>query len=160
MSGATTRPKPDDFWTTYVEIGMTGCQEYYHAHRLTVRAWCVEEGLEAIRAARSAYVAEQKAKALAKRRKPRPSVPRIDPCPPDPCDLRAACQYLREKRGGSWCVGLRDDGNYFVGTNNLVGSEVVAMALDRGLDEWYIEADMMKNMREHEGVDQWVLGNV
>lgn len=159
MTLTTTRPRPDDFVTTYIEIGMDGCQEYYRAHRVTVRAWCVEVGLEEIRAARADYVAQERAK-RAQAKRPKVRKVRVDPCPPDPYDLRAACAYLRENRNGGWRVGLRDDGNYFVGTKELVGSEVVAMALVKGMDEWYVERDAMKNMREHEGVDEWVLGNV
>jgi hypothetical protein len=75
----------------------------------------------------------------------------------DADELSAACQYLRDRQGGSWRVGLRDDGCYFVGTATLVGSEVIERAKSKGMDEWYVEADMFKRLALSEGNDEWVL---
>jgi hypothetical protein len=33
----------------------------------------------------------------------------------------------------------------------------LTMARDRGMDDWYVEADMMRRMALHEGNDEWVI---
>ena len=144
------RAKPTDFRSTYIEVGKPGCEAHYRAHWKTVDRWVEEEGKAELRAARKAYV-----KAGLKT-KPKPVAIETGP-EVDPEDLHAACQYLRERTNGGWTVGRRDDGRYFVGAASLTGAEVLERALAKGMDSWYVEADMMKRLALSDGVDQWVI---
>lgn len=145
------RAKPTDFRSTYIEVGKPGCEAHYRAHWKTVDRWVEEEGKAELRAARKAYV-----KAGLKAKPPPPKAVVIGDAVDDD-DLHAACQYLRERANGGWRVGKRDDGRYFVGTASLTGAEVMERALAKGMDSWYVEADMMKRLALSEGVDQWVI---
>lgn len=152
MTGFKMRPKPDDFRARYVELGKVGVGEYFGAHWKTVDRWVEEEGKDGLRAERAEWVAEQRP------RKPARVDAPVDlgrPCDPD--DLAAACQYLRERQGGGWRVGLRDDNRYFVGGRTMRACDVLDMALARGMDEFYVERDMFKRIDLHLGVDEWVL---
>lgn len=149
-----SRERPSDFWSTYVELGRDATCEYYRCHKTLVTEWVVQ--CPGIKEARTAYLAERKAKAKRKPAMPRPVT--IDPYDRD--DLHAACAWFREPRNGGWVCGQREDGLAYRGSRIMQPAEMIALALDKGMDEWYVEADMMKRIAQHEGVDEWVLGNV
>jgi hypothetical protein len=151
--GGVLRPRPSDFWTTYVEVGRVGCIEHYRTHRTVVERWADEVGKVELRKARADYVAEQKQRAKPQERE----VCHVAAQDFDPDECSAACQYLRENRNGGWRVGAREDGRYFVGTAVMGGAEVIERAKSKGMDEWYVEADMFKRLDMHVGVDEWVL---
>lgn len=152
MTGFKLRPKPDDFRATYIRLGKPAVIEHYRAHWKTIKRWVEEEGKDELRKARAEYVAAQRTVRVLPG-----TAPRVDAVKVDPDDVSAACQYLRENRNGGWRVGLRDDGSYFVGTRNLVGSEVVSLAIAKGMDEWYVENDIRKRIALGDGIDEWVL---
>lgn len=152
--GGALRERPSDFWTTYVEVGRVGCIEHYRTHRTVVERWASEVGTAELRKARADYVSERKRQDAMPKRLAQP-VACGDEVDAD--ELSAACAYLRENRNGGWRVGLRDDGRYFVGTRCCTGAEVIERAKAKGMDEWYVEADMFKRLAMHEGVDEWVI---
>ena len=153
MSGSALRPRPDDFWSTYVDIGKPGCEAYYRAHWKTVDRWVDEVGKAELRAARADEVRrrreEKKQKAAIGRRDPV-----VDDSPPDPDDLKAACHYLR---GPTTYVGVNERGEYFVNSKIMLPSEIVAMALAQGMDEWYVECDIYSRIASEEGIDFWLI---
>lgn len=153
--GGSLRQRPSDFWTTYVEVGRVGCIEHYRTHRTVVERWASEVGTAEIRKARADYVSECKQRGRSAFVNVSGDGDRGPDFDPDECS--AACAYLRENRNGGWRVGLRDDGRYFVGTRCCTGSEVIERARAKGMDEWYVEADMFKRMAMHEGIDEWVI---
>lgn len=155
MSSGVVRPRPSDFWSVYVDVGKPGCEAHYRAHWKTVDRWVEEVGKNKLRAARAEKVAERRAKRnAAKVEAPKPLT---DPCPPDPDDLMAAVRYLQSNANGGWRVGIAEDGRYFVGRNIVFGSEVVERALAKGMDEWYVERDMMNRLSLEAGTDEFVL---
>ena len=151
MSSGVLRPRPDDFWTTYVDIGKPGCEAYYRAHGKTVDRWVAEVGKVELRAARADEVARRRA---ARRKPVEPPSPRVDTVKVDHNDFQAACQYLRNK---TTFVGINERGEYFVNERIMLPSEILTMALAQGMDEWYIEADMFKRFDIEHGTDEWVL---
>lgn len=146
-----SRERPSDFWTTYVEIGRDATCEYYRCHKTLVMQWVRE--CPGIKEARAEYLASLKPK-----RKPKPKPVRIEDHDSD--DLHAACAWFREPRNGGWVCGVRPDGLAYRGSRVMQPVEFIALALAKGMDEWYVEADIMKRLAQHEGVDEWVLGNV
>lgn len=54
------RPVPSDFVETYVLIGWDGLDEFYNTNWRVIRRWVALSGQEKLRAARAAYVAEQR----------------------------------------------------------------------------------------------------
>lgn len=153
--GGVLRPRPSDFWTTYVEVGRVGCIEHYRTHRTVVERWADEVGKVELRKARADYVAECKERARGTG--PKLAAPLPDALGIDTDELAAACQFLRENKNGGWRVGCRDDGFYFVGSRICQPGEVIERAKAKGMDEWYVEADMFKRLDMHVGVDEWVL---
>ena len=151
MSSGVLRPRPDDFWTTYVDIGKPGCEAYYRAHWKTVDRWVEECGKVRLRAARAEEVARRR---QAKKKPAKPASPLIDKNPPDRWDMHAACEYLRDK---VTVVGINERGEYFVGAKVMLASDILTLALARGMDEWYIEQHMLKMLSLFDGVDEWVL---
>lgn len=151
MSVKQFRPRPSDFRSTYIEVGKGGCELHYQAHWKTVDRWVEEEGKDGLRAERRAFVKAKRA------RKPALAAPTDTGPDVDPDDLHAACQYLRERANGGWHVGKRADGRYFMGTRALTGAEVIERALAKGMDSWYVEADMLKRLQASEGLDLWVV---
>lgn len=148
------RAKPADFFSTYTEIGRDASCDYYRAHKTLINEWVGQS--PGIKEARQAYVLEQRAKSVRKK----PVVAKVEIAPHDPDDLHAACAYFREPRNGSWVCGVREDGLAYRGTRIMQPVDMISLALDKGMDEWYVEADIMKRIASHEGVDEWVLGNV
>lgn len=151
MSSGVLRPRPSDFWTVYIDIGKPGCEGHYRAHWKTVDRWVEECGKVELRAARANEV---KRRREAKRKPLPPTEPRVDPSPPDPDDLKAACHYLR---GPATYVGVNERGEYFVNGKIMLPSEILTLALAKGMDEWYIEADIMARLALNDDVDEFVL---
>lgn len=154
--GGVLRPRPSDFWTTYVEVGRVGCIEHYRTHRTVVERWADEVGKVELRKARADYVAECKERVRGVV-KAEPASP--DPLGADPDDVAAACAYFREPRNGAWVCAINERGMAFRGSRVMQPAELVELAREKGMDEWYVEADIMKRYAMHADVDEWVLEN-
>lgn len=132
-----------------MDVGKPGCEAHYRAHWKTVDRWVEECGKVELRAARAEEVARRRD---AKRKPDKPQGIDLGP-KVDKDDLHAACHYLRDK---TTLVGIRANGRYFVGRQDMTGAEVLQLALARGMDEWYIERDIMARL-DLECVDEFVL---
>lgn len=149
-----SRERPSDFWGTYVDLGRDATCEYYRCHKSLVVKWVKE--CPGIREARAAYLAERKARESRKPAKPKPVVIQ----PHDADDLHAACAWFQDARNGGWVCAVREDGMAYRGSRVMQPTELIQLAIDKGMDEWYVEADMMRRVAMHDGVDEWVLGAV
>lgn len=145
------RERPSDFVSTYTEIGRDASCEYYRAHKTLINKWVAE--CPGVKEARAAYIASLKPK-------PKPKPVPVVILPHDVDDLHAACAWFQEPRNGGWVCSVRADGLAYRGTRIMQPVDLIALAVDKGMDEWYVEADIMKRIAAHEGVDEWVLGNV
>jgi hypothetical protein len=61
------RSCPDDFETTFVDIGRLACEEHYQARRTTITRWLCERGEDRLKRLRAAHVQARRRDHLRKR---------------------------------------------------------------------------------------------